>query len=135
MSLREEMGLTQDDIASQIHIRTKVVADIEQGQLTNTPFVFVRGYIRAYAEIVGLPVDEYQPFLDELSKEHTTYQMRDYSHVSQNRKRGKWLLIITILIIASALGITAYCVWSENKSNFVEVSHYISPTPTERINS
>lgn len=136
-SLREEMGLTQDEIAKKIHICASMVDHIENGQLSNAPVVFMRGYIRSYAEIVALPPDEYQPFLDALSKDHNSYRMKDYSQINKKRQRGKWLLIITIFIIATALGITAYCVWLENRDNFIEVSHYISPTPTDydHINS
>lgn len=134
-SLREKMGLTQGDIASKIHVRVKIVTDIEDGTLKDTPVVFIRSYIRSYAELVGVPADEYEPFLDTLSKECDTYHMKNYSQINKNKKHGKWLLIITVFIFACALGITAYCVWKESRNNFVEVSHYISPTPSERINS
>ncbi|MDF7670586.1 helix-turn-helix domain-containing protein [Orbaceae bacterium ESL0721] len=134
-NLRNEKGLTQKDIAKKIHICTNVIDDIEHGELSRIPVVFIRGYIRSYAEIVGLPLEEYHSFLEALSKNHCTYKMKDYSQINKSKKRGKWLLIISILIIMTVLGITAYCVWQENRDNFIEVSHYISPEPTNHISS
>lgn len=134
-SLREKIELTQDDIARKLHVCTAVVVDIENGNLTNSPLVFMKGYLRTYADIVGLPSDEYLPYIDALKQQNMSYQMKNYSQKNKNKKRSKWLLVVSVLIILFALGVTAYCVWKDNQSNFVEVSHYISPVPTDRINS
>lgn len=134
-SLRKKMGLTQDDIASKIHVCSKIVTDIENGQLADTPVVFMKGYIRSYAEIVGLPSDDYQPCLDNLSEQHKTYQMKNYSQHNKNRRRTLWLLFFSVLIFVTAIGVTAYCVWNDNQHNFIEVSHYITPIPNDPISN
>lgn len=133
--LREQMGLTQDDIASRIHVRKSVVVDIENDQLTHTPLVFHKGYIRSYAELVGLSSDEYQPYMDALSQKIPSYKIQNYTQKDKQRKRSKMLVFISLFIIISALGIALYWVNKENKNNFVEVSHYISPSSSDRINS
>lgn len=132
--LREQMGFTQDDIANKIHVRKTVIDDIEKEQLIQTSFVFVKGYIRSYAELVGLPADEYQSYIDELSHQYQSHEMRNYSQ-KYKKKHGEKLFFIIILIVLFASGVTLYYLNKENKSNFVEVSHYISPSPSIHVNS
>lgn len=132
--LREKMGLTQDDIANKIHVRKTIIEDIETGQIITTPLVFVKGYIRSYAELVGLSAQEYQPYIDQLSEQYPSQQKSNYS-CNYKRKRGKGIWFMIIFVILCALGITLYCVNKANKSNFVEVSHYISPSTSNHVNS
>lgn len=132
--LREQMGLTQDDIANKIHVRKTIIDDIEKEQLIRTSFVFVKGYIRSYAELVGLSVEEYQPYLDELSHHYQSYKMKNYSQ-NYKKKHGKKIFLMIVLVFLCALGVTLYYVNKENKSNLVEVSHYISPSLSKHVNS
>ncbi|OCG07050.1 hypothetical protein A9G13_08685 [Gilliamella sp. wkB178] len=133
-NLREQKGLTQDDIASKLHVRKTIVADIENDKIIDTPLVFIKGYIRSYAEIVGLSAEEYQPFIDVLTQQYKSYQVKNHIPKYQKRKRGIKLLFICLIILIGALGVTIYCVNKESKSNLVEVSHYISPS-SNHINS
>ncbi len=53
--LREEKGTTVDEVANQIFIRPALVAAIETGDWESLPEpVFVQGFIRRYAEYLGL---------------------------------------------------------------------------------
>lgn len=133
-SLREQKGLTQEDIARRIHIRKTVVADIEKDQQIDVPLVFIKGYIRAYAELVGLSVDGYQPYIDFLALQYRSYQEKNYTQNYKKKKRGLGILFFSLFIIVGVFSITIYCVNYKNKSNFVEVSHYISPS-SNQINS
>lgn len=59
--LREAQGLGLEDIADQLCLSASVIKAIELDQYTgknNT--VFMRGHVRAYARIVGLPSKEVQ---------------------------------------------------------------------------
>ncbi|MWP62364.1 helix-turn-helix domain-containing protein [Gilliamella sp. Pas-s25] len=134
--LREQMGLTQDDIANKIHVRKTVIDDIEKNQLPHAPLVFVKGYIRSYAEIVGLSADQYQPHIDELTKQSKSQQKKIQPHTFITKKQGKApFILISIFILLCALGITLYYVNKDDKDNLIEVSHYISPSPITRVNS
>lgn len=132
--LREQMGFTQDDIANKIHVRKAIIDDIEKEQLIRTSFVFVRGYIRSYSELVGLSADEYQPYLNELSHHYQSYEMKSYSQ-KYKKRYGKKIFFMIVLVFFCAFGITLYYVNKENKSNLVEVSHYISPSLSKHVNS
>ncbi|OCG00361.1 helix-turn-helix domain-containing protein [Gilliamella sp. wkB112] len=135
-NLREQKGLTQDDIAGKLHVRKTVVADIENDKIIDidTPLVFIKGYIRSYAEIIGLSAEEYQPFINALTQQYKSYQVKNHIPNYQKRRRGIKLLLICLIILIGALGVTMYCINKESKSNLVEVSHYISPS-SNHINS
>ncbi|OCG42736.1 hypothetical protein A9G25_01680 [Gilliamella sp. Bif1-4] len=136
VDLREQMGLTQDDIANKIHVRKTVVVDIENDQLPHVPLVFVKGYIRSYAEIVGLSVDQYQPYIDELTKQANSQQKKIQTQMFITKKRRKApVIFIGIFILLCALGVTLYHGNKNNKNNLIEISHYISPSPSTRVNS
>jgi Uncharacterized protein conserved in bacteria len=133
-SLREQKGLTQDDIASQIYVCKAVIVDIENDQMIDVPFVFLKGYIRSYADLVGLSIDEYQPFIDLLAQQYMPNQVTNHLLNPKKKKRSKWLLCIIMFTVVCILGITIYFVSKESRSNIVEVSHYISPS-SNHINS
>lgn len=126
-NLRQELGLTQREVASQIHVRTSIIEDIENDRVINVPPVFLKGYIKNYATIVGLPVSEYQAFLDSQMKKPSTQVMKNYSNKEQTKRHSKRLLTVSLLIILMIIGVTAFLVWKDNKSELVEVTHYISP--------
>jgi cytoskeleton protein RodZ len=56
---RESAGYSIDDIAHELHLERGVVQAIERDELDNLGApVFVRGYLRGYARLLGLPEDE-----------------------------------------------------------------------------
>lgn len=53
---REERQLTQQAVADALHLRQQVVDDIEYDRYDKLPpATFVKGYIRSYAKLVGVP--------------------------------------------------------------------------------
>ncbi len=52
---REELELTQKDIASQLNLQTHIIEELEADDINSLPATaYVRGYIRSYARIVNL---------------------------------------------------------------------------------
>lgn len=131
---RQKLGLTESDIASKIHVRKTTILDIENNRIANIPTVFIKGYIKAYANIVRLPESEYQPYLDSLAANQPTQVMRNYSYKEQKKRKGKRLLLISLVIILVIIGITLFFIWKDDKNNLIEVTHYIYP-PTSSIDS
>jgi cytoskeleton protein RodZ len=134
--LREQMGLTQDDIANKIHVRKTVIDDIEKGLLPHAPLVFVKGYIRSYAEIVGLSIEQYQPYINELNNQSKIQQKKAQSKMFITKKTSKIpFLFIGIFFLLCVLGIALYFMNQDNKNHFVEVNHYVSPSSVNHVNS
>lgn len=56
---RESVNLSVREVADALHVRTKYIEAIEAGDLSTLPSeVYVRGYIRNYAPLVGLNANE-----------------------------------------------------------------------------
>ena len=56
---RESMGLSRRDAAMGLRLKETVIADIESDVYDNMPgFVFLRGYLRAYAKLLHISADE-----------------------------------------------------------------------------
>jgi len=56
---RESKGLTTDDVATRLHLNRQIILDLEDD---NYKYVsaetYAKGYLRAYARLLDLPVDE-----------------------------------------------------------------------------
>lgn len=133
--LRDNMGLTQKDISAQINVRTQVISEIENNQLVHAPYVLVKSYIRNYAKIVGLPSEEYQPYLDALAKQYSAKQSFKLESIDNKKNHSKTITFIALFILIFLLGIGLYYTTCQNKNNYVEVSHYISPATSDSVNS
>lgn len=127
-SLREKLGLTQADLAAKMHIDCTIIQAIDRDETLDISSVYVKSYIKSYAEIVGLPPTEYQSYLDSKISQCPNKKMKNYSHKNQQRNLVIRIIFMSLIIILITLGITYFLVWKENKNNFVEVSHYVSPT-------
>jgi cytoskeleton protein RodZ len=53
-SAREEQRLKIEAVASELHLRPEVVQSLEAGDEAQLPSTFVRGYVKAYARLLGL---------------------------------------------------------------------------------
>ena len=72
---REAKGIAIEDMAEKLHLLTDVVRGIEQCDFEEMPSrVFVRGYVRNYARLVGLNAQE---MLDKYDQAHP----EDLSHL------------------------------------------------------
>lgn len=56
---REELKLSQEEIAAQIHLDVKIIEAIENDSQEGLPSaIYVRGYLRSYAKTVGTDADK-----------------------------------------------------------------------------
>lgn len=55
---RERQGLSIDDIVESTRISKKILQDIEDGTVQNFPETYIRAFHRAYAEAVGIHLQE-----------------------------------------------------------------------------
>jgi cytoskeleton protein RodZ len=81
---RERLGLSIEDVSRRTKISTRVLKGLEQNALdTLPPRVFIRGFVRAYAQVVGLKVDEtVQAYLTQLAE---TPASEPLSHTSASQ--------------------------------------------------
>lgn len=56
---REERGYSQEYVAGKLHLRTRVIELLETDAYDELPqTVFVQGYLRAYAKLLEIPIEE-----------------------------------------------------------------------------
>lgn len=125
---REALGLTEQQIASHIHVRTTIIQDIENDREINVPAVFYKGYIKNYAAFVGLPLNEYEAYLSSTTSRSPIQKMKNYSNKEQKKRNSKRIIIISLLIILIIIAASAFFIWKDSQSEFVEITHYVSPT-------
>ncbi|QIQ20744.1 helix-turn-helix domain-containing protein [Zophobihabitans entericus] len=123
VQLRKQANLSQDEIASRLHIRKAMIADIEEDKEINIPTVFIRGYIKAYAKAVNLPDDELKGYLGEVPT-HVTAPMRNFSNKEQRKRSSKRLLVISSIILIIILGVTGFFIWQEYRREGSDITRY-----------
>jgi len=114
--VREQCGLTMEDIAGKLHLRMSVIELIEQDDYSNlTNFVFIRGYLRAYASLLGITADDIVLAFNQLGLSEPVVELPSVSKYSRrqygvNHRSFRWLsyLIIVALIALVALGWNSY---------------------------
>ena len=57
--LREEKGLSQDDVVSRLNLKKPIIQALEQDDFDALPApVFVQGYLKSYAKLLGVAEEE-----------------------------------------------------------------------------
>lgn len=56
---RERLGLTQKEVATKLNLNERVIVALDNSEFSDLPApIYVRGYIRSYARIVGIKEDD-----------------------------------------------------------------------------
>jgi len=59
ISAREQMGLSQREVAEELKLAWKTIESLESEDFESLPpYVFVRGYVKSYSKLVGIDADE-----------------------------------------------------------------------------
>lgn len=109
--IREEKGLTLEDVTEVVKIRTNFLEDIENGNFDNFPSgVYVRGFIKSYLRFLGAEDlwSQYKPYLysediidtSDLVLGTLTPPARGFKHNSR-----VWIIAVLLVLIA---GISFY---------------------------
>lgn len=104
---REQQGLTQQDVAASLNLRVAAIEALEAERFDLLPpRTFVRGYLRAYAKLVGLAEAEVLAAFERQQPEQQSEQPR--SLAAERAARGSWLKWPVLLIALLLIGYVAY---------------------------
>jgi cytoskeleton protein RodZ len=117
-SARRQLGYSPEYIAGKLHLRVKVIELLESDDYLNMPEpVFIKGYLRAYAKLVGV---QPQPLLDIFNASYVPIDRKHEKALWQSRRESnraehaiRWLTGVFALIVLSAVAIW----WYTNKDN------------------
>jgi cytoskeleton protein RodZ len=109
-TVREAQGLGIEQVAEQLHLTKTVLQDMESNDYEKLPSpVFVRGYLRNYARLLGLPeepiLDAYKASgqcgrgeaLDLTGKCVGKTELRGSSH--RGVKLMSWIIVVGLLVL------------------------------------
>lgn len=129
---RIEQGITIEDIARQMNLNVQIIKSIEADDYADLQSpIFMRGYLRTYARLVGINEDETIKIFGEF------YQQDDPDirtigntspEISSNDIRVKWM---TYIVIIGLLGLLS--VWWVNNYRISETSETVTETSGSSI--
>jgi cytoskeleton protein RodZ len=103
--VREARGLSLDEVAHDLHLSREVVLALEEGdhETLGAP-VFVRGHLRSYAKLLGLPENEVVHELDELEPEpeefRTLSAQKEVKPGASLPNFVLWMSLVAVIVIA-----------------------------------
>lgn len=118
-SAREQMGLTQQNVAERLCLKLSTVRDLEEDKSpADLASTFLRGYIRSYARLVHVPEDELLPMMAKHSpvRAAKVEPMQSFSLGKRRKKRDGWLMIFTWLVLFVVVGLTGAWWWQNHKA-------------------
>lgn len=113
--VREAKGLSQEYVASKLHLRTQMVQLLETDAYDALPQpVFVQGYFKAYAKLLGIdpkPVlDQYSLLREPEKKTERILRQRDREPVFFREFGVRWILMGVSLLLLIAI----YFLWTHH---------------------
>lgn len=135
--LRKKQGLSTHDVSSKIKISEAFISKIEENNVEHIPSVFLKDYIKDYAKIVGMDMDECENYLRANKSHPYELKMKNYSHFEKTKKKGKRFFLLAFLLILILVGaVTIYQYQSKaSDSNAYEVTHYIAEPPPSLLST
>jgi cytoskeleton protein RodZ len=123
---REAKGFTQEYVAGKLYLRVRVIECIEQNLFDQMPqAVFVQGYIRAYAKLIGLAPE---PLIEGYSSLKTP-ERKVERILRQKQKESGYRDSKTLWMVAASgllVLVLGYYWWSSH-------GQYLTKTTTSRI--
>ena len=117
---REQMGLTQQNVAERLCLKLSTVRDIEEDKSpADLASTFLRGYIRSYARLVHIPEEELLPMMAKQTpiRASKIEPMQSFSLGKRRKKRDGWLMIFTWLVVFVVVGLTGAWWWQNHKAS------------------
>lgn len=123
---RQAKGISQDYVANKLHLRVQLIEQLEADDYSHMPeAVFIRGYLRAYANLLELEVEPIlhlfnQQYTPPKQPERMLWQSSRQTHHAEHLVRGVTVLFVVGALIAVAMW------WHKNKDSQHLLSSHIS---------
>jgi len=119
---REKLSLTQKEVAQRLNFRQILIEKIENDDLDLTlSDTFNRGYLRSYARLVHVNVEDVLAAFDVLRPaQDNQNEMQSFSHITVNETEKSRLIWVSYLILAILFGLTILW-WLQDAQQQVKV--------------
>jgi len=127
---REAKGISIDNVATQLHLRPKIINDLEHDVFINIASnTYVRGYIKNYARLVNADSTAIQQCLSHQLPEIVAPTMQSFSRKTTHEARNSRLNLVTYLIIAVLIALLV--LWWVQKPSLLTNVDLSQPTVEE----
>ncbi|WDE06248.1 DUF4115 domain-containing protein [Thalassomonas viridans] len=105
---RIQMGLSQEQVADKLNFRPALVRDIEAEIFDKSlPTTFNRGYLRNYAKLVNIPVEQVLASYEMLGvAEAQGAELQSFSKITKKQAETNLVMWISYLVIALLIAST-----------------------------
>ena len=113
---RDAKGWTQTEVARRLNLRLAVIESIDSDHYkAGVALTFLRGYVKAYAKVVGVPEAEALAAFDSMSHEQFKVEkpMQSFSKKTRQQASDKWLKRISWLVFLGLLASLFYWWWHD----------------------
>jgi cytoskeleton protein RodZ len=112
-ALRQKKGYSVEYVAAALHLRSRVIELIELGEyhLLAGP-VFVKGYLKAYAKLLGVPSDSYVQAYNELYPSEKKLERALWQAKKQSSKAERYIRWVTLTFAVSVAAAVVF--WWQN---------------------
>lgn len=105
---REGRGLSQEDVAARLHMSVTYVRAIESDDYERLPeTAFIKGYMRNYARLVGVPADEvanlFQQMVDE-ERAHGGAEEASPTLPQTSSGKGRHFMVVAAIALVLVVG-------------------------------
>lgn len=121
---REELGLTQQQVADSLRLRRSIIENIESNQFESEQVAtFTRGYLRSYARVVGIKESVVLCALDDCGEaQYEEHEMQSFSQKTNKEKHDSRIMTLTWGIFAIIVGISSVWWWQNQENSVVELT-------------
>ena len=116
---REAKGWTQLEVARRLNLRLAVIESIDNDHYkAGVALTFLRGYVKAYAKVVGVAQAQALAAFDSMSHEQfkAGEPMKSFSKKTRQQASDKWLKRISWLVFLGLLSSLVYWWWHDGAS-------------------
>ena len=127
---REKKGVTVEAVALQLHLRPRILNDIEADNFTNiSSNTYARGYIKNYARFVDADIAAIKQCLDQQIPEYVPPTMQSFSRKTTRQARDSRVNLVTYAIVIILLAMLV--LWWVQKSDVLTEPNFALPTVEE----
>ncbi len=121
---REAKGWTQAEVARRLNLRLAVIESIDDDQYkAGVALTFLRGYVKAYAKVVGVSEQQALAAFDSMSgieQIKAAAPMQSFSRKTRQQASDNWLKRISWLVLFGLLGSLVYWWWQDSGVNYTQ---------------
>ena len=137
---RESLNLSLEDVAKATSLRPNILEKLENNEFVqkNVPATFLKGYLRSYTKFLRIPESEWANLdFGEVPKNDLDKNMRTMRSVNQYAPHGRWVGLLTSLVLLIVVGMTALWWWqnyqksNEERDNLVQT--YVEKEKTAEL--